>query len=251
MDEKRESALNYPGTRFINDFFAHNSNSMDTSPCSNPVVIHQIATKFCTCNDSTAVVSCTKCCKDHCIRIEVRVKWNFHRIWIAMEKPLVKRGLDLFVVHLIEGTLLGALMSSELRSNYRQNDNVSPNGYRYSDVIMGTIGSQITSLAIVYSTVYSGADKKNIKAPRHWRLWPMNSPHKWPVTRKMLPFDDVIMCYHDSGGMRKCCVAYQRTKRKQIKYEICEVNLSIKIIDAHPHGTIWCYRALAICDIYL
>ena len=21
----------------------------------------------------------------------------------------------------------------------------------------------------------------------------MNSPHKWPVTRKMLPFDDVIM----------------------------------------------------------
>ena len=23
--------------------------------------------------------------------------------------------------------------------------------------------------------------------------WPVNSPHKWPVTRKMLPFDDVIM----------------------------------------------------------
>ena len=25
----------------------------------------------------------------------------------------------------------------------------------------------------------------------HW--WPVNSPHKWPVTRKMFPFDDVIM----------------------------------------------------------
>ena len=25
----------------------------------------------------------------------------------------------------------------------------------------------------------------------HW--WPVNSPHKWPVTPKMLPFDDVIM----------------------------------------------------------
>ena len=24
---------------------------------------------------------------------------------------------------------------------------------------------------------------------------PVNSPHKWPVTRKMFPFDDVIMCY--------------------------------------------------------
>ena len=23
--------------------------------------------------------------------------------------------------------------------------------------------------------------------------WPMNSPHTWPVTRKMLPLDDVIM----------------------------------------------------------
>ena len=24
-------------------------------------------------------------------------------------------------------------------------------------------------------------------------IWPVNSPHKWPVTRKMFPFDDVIM----------------------------------------------------------
>ena len=23
--------------------------------------------------------------------------------------------------------------------------------------------------------------------------WPVNSPHKWPVTRQMFPFDDVIM----------------------------------------------------------
>ena len=35
---------------------------------------------------------------------------------------------------------------------------------------MGKMASQITSLTIVYSTVYSGADKKNIKAPRHWPL---------------------------------------------------------------------------------
>ena len=30
--------------------------------------------------------------------------------------------------------------------------------YHYTDVIMGTIRSKITSLTIVYSTVYSGAD---------------------------------------------------------------------------------------------
>ena len=37
----------------------------------------------------------------------------------------------------------------------------------YNDVIMGAIASQITSLTIVFSTVYADADKK-IKAPRHW-----------------------------------------------------------------------------------
>ena len=41
--------------------------------------------------------------------------------------------------------------------------------------------------------------KENIKAPRHRPFFrgihqlPMNSPHKGPVTRKKIPFDDVIM----------------------------------------------------------
>ena len=71
--------------------------------------------------------------------------------------------------------------------------------HHYYDVIMGAIASQITSLAVVYSTVYSAQIKENIKAPRHWPLCgefyrrPVNSPHKWPVTRKMFPFDDFIM----------------------------------------------------------
>ena len=30
--------------------------------------------------------------------------------------------------------------------------------------------------------------------------WPVNSPHKLPVTRKMFPFDDVIMNDDDDGG---------------------------------------------------
>ena len=29
--------------------------------------------------------------------------------------------------------------------------------------------------------------------------WPVNSPHKGPVTRKMFPFEDVIV-YYDSRG---------------------------------------------------
>ena len=40
----------------------------------------------------------------------------------------------------------------------------------YSDVIMSAIASQITGVSIVCSTVGSGADQKNIKAPYHWPL---------------------------------------------------------------------------------
>ena len=70
-------------------FYACNSNSIETSPCCNSVAGHQIATNFCTCHHSTAVVPCTTFFSNHCIRMEMRVKRNFHLIWIAMEKTLV------------------------------------------------------------------------------------------------------------------------------------------------------------------
>ena len=68
----------------------------------------------------------------------------------------------------------------------------------YGDVIMGAIASQITSLTIVYSTIYSDADKRKHQSSASLAfVWGIhrglvNSPHKWPVTRKMFPFDDVI-----------------------------------------------------------
>ena len=67
----------------------------------------------------------------------------------------------------------------------------------YGDVIMGTIASQIANLAIVYSTVYSGADqrKHQSSASLAFVRGPVNSPHKWPVTRRMFPFNDVIMIH--------------------------------------------------------
>ena len=69
----------------------------------------------------------------------------------------------------------------------------------YDDVIMASMASQITSLTIVYSTVYSDADQRKLQSSASlvfvWGIHrgPVNSPHKWPVTRKMFPFDDVIM----------------------------------------------------------
>ena len=64
---------------------------------------------------------------------------------------------------------------------------------------MDVMASQITSLTIVYSTVYSGADQRkhqrsaSLAFVRGVHRWPVNSPCKWPVPRKMCPFDDVIM----------------------------------------------------------
>ena len=72
----------------------------------------------------------------------------------------------------------------------------------YDDVIMGAMASQSSNLTIVYSTVYSDADQTKHQSSAspaivrgiHWG--PVNSPHKWSVTRKMSQFDDVIMKEH-------------------------------------------------------
>ena len=59
--------------------------------------------------------------------------------------------------------------------------------------------SQSAGLTIVYSTVYSGGDQRKRQSSaslafvRRIHRRPVNSPHKEPVTRKMFPFDDVIM----------------------------------------------------------
>ena len=77
---------------------------------------------------------------------------------------------------------------------------------------MITMASQIISLTVVYSTVYSDADQR-----KHQKLCvtglcvgnspgPVNSPHKGPVTRKMFPFDDVIMLNYKENKAKLECV---------------------------------------------
>ena len=73
---------------------------------------------------------------------------------------------------------------------------------------MSAVSSQITSLTIVYSSVYSGADQRKHQSSaslafvRVIHRSPVNSPHKRPVTRKMFPFDDVIMFFSTEGFIR-------------------------------------------------
>ena len=78
-------------------------------------------------------------------------------------------------------------------------DSITRTCIHYDDVIMTMLASQITSLTVVYSIVYSGVNQRKHQSSaslafvREIHRGPVNFPHKWPVTRKMFPFDDVIM----------------------------------------------------------
>ena len=69
----------------------------------------------------------------------------------------------------------------------------------HNGAIMGAMASHTISLTIVYSVVFSGANQRKHQSSaslafvRGTHRWPVNSPHKGPVTRKMSPFDDVII----------------------------------------------------------
>ena len=71
------------------------------------------------------------------------------------------------------------------------------------------MASQITSLTIVYSLVFSGADERKYQSSASLAFvlgihrWPVNSPHKGSVTRKMFPFDEVIMYVRFSTQTRR------------------------------------------------
>ena len=85
----------------------------------------------------------------------------------------------------------------------------------YTDIIMTEGASQITSLTIVYSAVYSDGDQRKHQSSaslafvRGIHRRPVNSPCKGPVTRKMFPFDDVIM--YSLAQSHQCCIFHIST----------------------------------------
>ena len=76
---------------------------------------------------------------------------------------------------------------------------------------MTMLASQITSLPVVCSIVYSDVNQRKHQSSaslafvREIHRGPVNFPHKWPVTRKMFPFDDVIMRSWIWVGCDKLC----------------------------------------------
>ena len=71
---------------------------------------------------------------------------------------------------------------------------MSVNGDHHSDAIMSAMASFIASPMSDYSIVSSSADQRkhqnstSLAFLRGIHRWPVNSPDKWPVTRKMFPF---------------------------------------------------------------
>ena len=64
---------------------------------------------------------------------------------------------------------------------------------------MTTMASQITSLTVIHSKLrVTGLCVGNSPGP-------VNSPHKGPVTRKMFPFDDVIMYFTNGCNIWDVC----------------------------------------------
>ena len=84
---------------------------------------------------------------------------------------------------------------------------------------MSAMASQITSLMMVYSTVYSSTDQSKhysfASLAFVWGIhrWTVNSPHKGPVTRKMFPFDDVIMTHCHSRVNLMAAASYSTNVR--------------------------------------
>ena len=107
------------------------------------------------------------------------------------------------------GSFQGTPHAFSMWGNLKHREPVT-NICRYSDVIINAMASQITGVSIVCWAVSLGADQRkhqsfgSLAFVRGIRRWPVNSPHKGPGTRKMFPFDDVIMD-PKLAGFCGCC----------------------------------------------
>ena len=165
--------------------------------------------KFCTDHSDATAVLCAKFQNDWQLK---RMLWtneisrDLSLRWVSDGYPVLHSSL--FTLCYAEWTYNLACRSYKPdKSPTMVTENVV---VHYIDVIMTTVASQITSLVVVYSIVYSGADER-----KHQKLCvtglctgnspgPVNSPHKGPVTLEMFPFDDVIMRqwkFHFSRGL--------------------------------------------------
>ena len=145
---------------------------------------------------------------------------------------------------------------------------------------MGAMASQITGVSIVYLNVCSGAIQRKLYSFTLLAFvggihrWPVNSPHKGPVSRKMLPFDDVIMEDKEKYSMCQCdethnldnytshlytCITFQNGCRDLVKSHDTSRVLKINRVRCARNRIHQCFQAvtarsnqyLAQCDLHV
>ena len=115
-------------------------------------------------------------------------------------------------------------------------NNIPSHSVHYNDVIMGAMASQISSLMVVYSIVYSDADQRKHQSSaslafvRGIHRGPVNSPHKWPVTRKMLPLDDVIMGWRDIFWVVQIILISMSSRLTKLGQVVCGLLIPFLIV---------------------
>ena len=138
------------------------------------------------------------CCESKCVWswmiINASSSFNIKTVFAGIGLSLYSVIMRLFIIDMGILTLLVKYHHC-IQSLPRLVENVIVSMcIHYSDVIMNAMASQIISLKIVYSTVYSGADQRKHQSSaslafvRGIHRWSVNSQHKGPVTRKMFPF---------------------------------------------------------------
>ena len=177
-------------------------------------------------------------------------------LWIILKKGPVLRNFDVFIMPVWRNNWTKSGVVGDWGAMtpmwHRCNKFIDILQAHYVDVIMGAIASRITRLTSVYSTVYSEADQRkhqcstSLAFVRGIHRGPVNSPHKWPVTWKLFPFDDVIMprVKHDKWPIiSMVCVVYRFhiliiafnvVYRYDLKYFVRYTNMECRII-IHSH----------------
>ena len=106
---------------------------------------------------------------------------------------------------------------------------------------MSTMASQITGVSIVYSIVGKGPDQRkhqsstSLASVRKIHRWPVNSSHKRPVTRKMFPFEDVVIGQNSRDLDSILSVSDDICLRKIQRIYVCAVSI-VSADDLVPLG---------------
>ena len=125
---------------------------------------------------------------EHTAKLPMTLLWRHCIVFNPREylSPHIANDVSMWIAHLwniylhiiSDGELILRDETLNLKSSTQQSTAI------IRVVIMGAMASQTTSLTIVYSTVYSGADHRKYQSSaslafvRGIHRWPVNSPHK-------------------------------------------------------------------------